>query len=461
MTPALRDDVMARLGALTRWAADCSWETMPAPVRRRAAAVLADDFGAIVAARNEPQVSRFHDLTLNRVAAPEATVFRGGRARTDRMWAAAANAVAACWLELDEGYRPVPCHAGLLVLPALMAEAEATRLPVQDVLRCLTLGYEIVTRIARCWHSPALVVHTHAQFCAIGAAVGVALARRLEADALFDVLAMASTFINVGPRTHALSGAFVRNAWPAAGACNGLMSVELQACGFNGNPDAPLDVFSSILNSPTQPACLSDGLGDHWAVLDGYTKPYSCCQHTHSAVEAALSLHRELPADPENQIETVTVETHELATRLLNRAPQTTLAARFSLPHVVAASLLYGDAGPAACEASMLGNPAIAALRERMEVRLLTPATPPPHDRATRISLVLRDQTRLQSTCLAALGSPDRPLSEAAFAAKLRAATAEAYPHAFSTLSGLMSLEPAVVRAGFDSLVEHLCEGTP
>ena len=44
------------------------------------------------------------------------------------VWAGAREqAVAADWLELDEGYRAVPCHAGLYVVPALLAEAE-TRL---------------------------------------------------------------------------------------------------------------------------------------------------------------------------------------------------------------------------------------------------------------------------------------------------------------------------------------------
>ena len=45
-------------------------------------------------------------------------------ALNDLFQAQRANAVAADWLELDEGYRVVPCHAGLYVIPALLAEAE-------------------------------------------------------------------------------------------------------------------------------------------------------------------------------------------------------------------------------------------------------------------------------------------------------------------------------------------------
>lgn len=459
MSDADRTAVAVGLRTLTRWAAEFPPERMDASILRRAAGILVDDFGAIVAARAEPEVAAFHAWTLRRTAAPEATIFRGGRSRTDRMSAAVANAVAACWLELDEGYRPVPCHAGLHILPSLMAEAEAEDMPVRDVLRILAVGYEVVTRVARCWNTPALVMHTHAQYCAIGAAVGVALARRLEADELLNVLAMASTFVNAGPRNHAMSGALVRNAWPALGAWSGMMSVELHACGFGGNVDAPFDAYSNILGCPTRPKLLTEDLGEYWAVFDGYTKAYACCQHTHSAVEAALSLHHELHADDAvGQIESVTVETHELATRLMNRHPTTTLAARFSLPHVVASALMGGPTGAEACGKASMDNPDIAALREQVEVSLLTPALPPPHDRATRISIVLRDQRRLQSVCHSAIGSPDRALDESGFQSKLRSATGPVYPSAVDVLGEVMGLDPACLDMGFGSLIARICE---
>jgi 2-methylcitrate dehydratase PrpD len=446
------------LQELTHWAATYPHSQLPPDVLRRAAAILADDIGAMVAARDEPEVARFHAAILGRAAQPEATIFRGSRPRTDRMSAAVANAVAACWLEIDEGYRPVPCHAGLHVLPALLADAEATDRPVRDVLAALALGYEIVTRIARCWNAPALVVHTHAQYCAVGAAMGVALLRCLDPASLLNVLAMASTFVNAGPRNHALSGALVRNAWPAAGAWSGMLSVNLHECGFGGNADAPCDVYAAILGCDMRPQELADRLGEQWAVFDGYTKAYACCQHTHSAAEAALALHASLPAAGE--IESVVVETHELATRLLNRHPETTLAARFSLPHVVAAALLRGSAGTDACAAATLRDPEIAALRERIEVGLLTPALPPPHDRATQISIVSRDQRRLHSLCRSAIGSPDRPLDAAAFQRKLHDATAQVYPAATSVLGDLMRGEKTLLDLGFAAFVTKLCDGT-
>jgi 2-methylcitrate dehydratase PrpD len=112
----MQDDraaAMDGLRALTDWAAGMSPDRIPPAMLARAAAVLADDFGAIVAASSEPEVARFHAMTLDRRADAEATVFRGGRSRTGRQNAAVANGLAACWLELDEGYRKASCHAGV------------------------------------------------------------------------------------------------------------------------------------------------------------------------------------------------------------------------------------------------------------------------------------------------------------------------------------------------------------
>ena len=83
------------LQELTHWAATYPHSQLPPDVLRRAAAILADDIGAMVAARDEPEVARFHAAILGRAAQPEATIFRGSRPRTDRMSAAVANAVAA------------------------------------------------------------------------------------------------------------------------------------------------------------------------------------------------------------------------------------------------------------------------------------------------------------------------------------------------------------------------------
>src|SRR5215207_6935949 len=133
----VREECVRETRTLATWAAGVRYEDIPRPVLERAVRVLADDLAAMIGARGEPEVKDFHERTLARAQIAEATVFRGGRPRTDQLSAAVANAVAADWLELDEGYRPTPCHAGLYVVPSLLAECEARDVALRDMLRAL------------------------------------------------------------------------------------------------------------------------------------------------------------------------------------------------------------------------------------------------------------------------------------------------------------------------------------
>jgi len=307
------------------------------------------------------------------------------------------------------------------------------------------------------WNSPGRHVHSHAQFCSVGAAAAVALARQLPADELRNVLAMASTLAIVGPRNHVVRGALVRNTWSAVGAWSGMMSVDWASCGLNGSPDAPHDVFGTIFQAPTGAEYLSAGLGESWAVQDGYTKLYACCQYTHSVAEAALGVRQEIGEAALAGLAAIEVETHPLAYDLKNADPDTTLAAKFSVPHVVATALVTGSAGAEGFRSETMHAPDIVRLRPMVSMRLLQPELPPPHDRASRVSVTLRDGRTVSRECLSAIGSPDRPMDRATLLQKLADNTGLHYPKAASVLERLMRLDPQYAGQRFRALLDAVC----
>ena len=448
-----REQCAQAVSALAGWAA--SVDSIPDNVQQRAVRVLADDLSAIIGARDEPEVGRFHEKVLGRKAPAEATVFRGGRPRTDRLSAAVANAVAADWLELDEGYRHTPCHAGLYVLPALLAEAEARNLAFGELVRALALGYEVVTRIARGWTPKALNMQSHGRYSAIGAAAAVALSQKSRF--LVDAISAAVTLIGPSPRNHLAQGVLVRNVWPACGAWSGMMAVEWAGCGIAGTPGAFYDVYSTILGGEAHPERLTAGLGEQWAILDGYTKIYACCQHLHSAVEAAIDLRPRLLGEATlEDVEHIEVETHPLAMPLVNPRPHTTLAAKFSMSHAMAAVLATGAGGAEAFAAATLAEPAIARLRERVRVKPWQPELPPPNDRPARVTVALRGGRKLAAQCLSARGGPDRPLPPQVVLDKMDALAAPAYPAMRRVFDELMALEPGRMRQGWADIVEDI-----
>jgi len=453
-----REEVEAGIRALCRWAAATRAADVPPAAMARAVRVLADDLAAIVGARDEPEVQRFHDRILARKSASEATVFRGGRPRTDRTSAAVANAVAADWLELDEGYRVTPCHAGLYVLPALLAEAEATNLRFDEMMRTLAVAYEVVTRVARGWKVREATMQSHGRYGAVGAAAGIALARNLGAEGIERAISAAVTLIGPAPRNHLARGILVRNVWPAAGAWSGMMAVECSDCGIAGAPGAFEDVYGTVLGGEAAPARLTERLGESWAVLDGYTKIYACCQHLHSAVEAALGLREKaLPPQRLDDVAAITVETHALALPLVNPRPHTTLAAKFSMSHAMAAALAMGSGGAEAFAAATLADERLARLRERVRVKPWENVPPPPNDRPARVVVELAGGERLTAECLSARGGPDRPLPPETVLQKMSALAVPAYPRARDVFEDLMALPPARRAQGWADIVTEIC----
>lgn len=449
-----RGIVAQEMRRLAEWAV--ARPAIPDEVLARAVRVLADDLAAIVGARDEPEVQAFHARVFRKKSAEEATVFSGKRRQTDRVSAAVANAVAADWLELDEGYRVTPCHAGLYVIPALVAEAEARNLPFGELLRALVLGYEIVTRVARAWKPRAMNMQSHGRYSAVGAAAGVALARGADVETLLAALGTAVTLIGPSPRNHLAEGILSRNVWPASGAWSGSMAVEWAECGIAGAPAAFFDVYSTILGGEANPQALTEGLGQRWAMEDGYTKIYACCQHLHSAVEAAVDLLPELKGKLA-QIASVKVETHALALPLVNYRPQTTLGAKFSMPHAIAAAFVTGTGGAQAFAATTLAEPAIAALRERVSVAPWTPELAPPNDRPARVTVELRGGGKLEAECLSAAGGPDRPLPPSVVFEKVSALAAPAYPKMRPLFEELAALPAARMKTGWSDLVMEFC----
>jgi 2-methylcitrate dehydratase PrpD len=127
---------------------------------------------------------------------------------------------------------------------------------------------------------------------------------------------------------------------------------------------------------------------------------------------------------------------------LANYEPETTLAAKFSLPHCVASTIVCGDAGHRTFGAESLADPRVATLRRQVEMTPYLPADQPwPHDRPARVEIELDDGTRATRDCQSAKGQPDRPLSEDELFAKVDALAGAVYPHLAEEARALLALD--------------------
>lgn len=445
MTNATRSQAAANTRKLCEWAVDAVGKPLPDQVRRRAAIILSDDIGAMVAGSLESQVAKAQEGLLRTSSGKtEATVFAKGAPRADRYAAASANGIAITWCELDEGFRNASCHAGAYTIPALLAEAEAHNRTVEDVLRALAVAYEVTTRFALAFPFPVFNVHPHAAFAAIGGAAAASLVRRQDAKTLLAAVTGGASMSFAGPFDTAVEGALIRNAWTSAGAWLGLRAADWAEAGIGGNDVTPHDVFVGAYRCGAKPEALVAGLGEAWSVIHGYHKVFACCGYAHSAIEATLELLGRMQKKKE-EIAEIVVEAAPGGQALRNPEPETVLAAKFSMPHAIAATVQLGTAGARAFTQDKLEDPAIRKLRERVKLQPYPDIKPPPNDRPARVTMRFKDGAEMSATVESARGGADKPFDEATLLSKLAENAGSVFPAVPETMKKLIAGDKALL----------------
>lgn len=424
-------------GTYARHLCTVQWADLPAHTRHRAVLVLADDLAAACSAVQEPQIVAWRQREAD-TGSGNCSLFAAGRPRSSAAQAAFHNALAMGWNELDEGYRKAVSHGGLYVLPATLATAEATRQSVKQVLRALILAYDAVTRLARAWPFPRMALHPHAVLAPVGAAAGVGLLRQLSPASFSAAVAGATTLGMCGAFDQATQGILVRNAWAAQGAQAGMNAVALAGWGIAGADHTPDDVYRGALGADFDPTPLDLQATPGWGIDDGYHKMNACCQYAHSAIEAVQSLLHDHPELREGTgIQSITIQAHPLAFRLDDLHPVTTLGAKFSLPHAVAATFVHGHGGVESFDHASLTDERIRSLRTRIRMDSFPDVRPWPDDRPARIIVQSRSGETLQAICWRARGGPDQLFPEPVLWQKIEDLSRDIMPGLADTLRQL------------------------
>lgn len=254
-----------------------------------------------------------------------------------------------------------------------------------------------------------------------------------------DTVTAAASMTFVGPFDTAVEGSLVRNGWTAAGAWVGIQSADWAEAGITGGIDTPYDVFVKNLGTRALPEALTQGLGTVWSVTSGYHKIYACCNYAHAAVEASLDLRKRMAPHAPCDIEEILVEAGPGGVALTTVQPATVLAAKFSMPHAVAATTLMGSGGAAAFTFNTLQDDAIAALRRRVKLAAFPDVGPPPRDRPGRVTWTFRDGTAMTATVENPRGGADQPFDEPTLLAKLAENVGSIFPAAPAVLAAIIA----------------------
>ncbi len=398
-----------------RFIADLSPNRIPEEAMRVARLGFIDCIGTMIAGRNEDAVGILKTV-LAPAAGPSSIAFSAARATAPE--AAWINGVAAHALDYDDV--ALRGHPSTVLVPAILAEAEALDATGTDMLVAYVAGYETWAEMFRRdsgllhkkgWHPTGL-------YGAVGAAAACAKLRRLDATKAAIAVALGAS---QSAGLMANFGTMTKPFHAGRAAHSGIMAARLADAGFTAATDAlehPQGFLHAVSPDGTEDRASAAHLGETWALITQGLgiKKYPTCYCTHRAIDGILDLMAEHPVRAE-EVKQVTVKISDyFATVLRNHAPDTGLAAKFSIEFAMASGIIARRVGLRELTDDFVRRDDIQALMRRVRTETTTeydPALP---------GAAFADQVRVETNAgqvldaapvKRATGHPTRPLAEA------------------------------------------------
>jgi 2-methylcitrate dehydratase PrpD len=400
--------------ALANFIGAASWENVAAQSHEAKRSIL-NFFATALGSAYDPAVADALSVLSLFSGAPTSSII-GRSERVDASCAAFLNAVSANLLDYDDTHLQTVIHPAAPVAAPLLALAEARGNSGREVLTAFILGVEVECRAgnavspghyARGWHITAT--------CGVfGSAAACAKLLGLAPEKIAHAIGIAASQ-SAGLVENLASGA--KNVGVGNAARNGLFAALLAQQGYTAasrSIEGTLGWARAMGDQPDMDA-LTGGLGKSWELAKNTYKPYPAGIVFHAVIDACLSLRARLGGDMSG-IVSVTVQGSRLLLARGDRAVSNERDARVSIHHSAAVALLFGAAGVREFSAAVVFQPAAAAMRQKVGAEL-DEALP---DGAARVTIRTMQGETLTETVLAARGSLDHPLSDAAIEAKLR-----------------------------------------
>lgn len=414
MTPV--EDIEAELA---QYIADAPDLAPPSAALERARCHLLDTLVAILSGRFL-QPGRFaYQFAEARPGAPEATLL-GGDIRVGLELAAFANAMAAHADETDDSHARGRFHPGCGVVPAALAVAEHIGASHEQLLRAITLGYDVGARatMALGYSSPKTTVFsTHAFGALFGAAAASGALLRLtpqQAGALLSFTVQQTSglaYWNRDPDHIEKSFDFGGRA-----ARNGVFAALLAKAGMTA-PDHPLTGPRSYLEAyaeAPQPGALIDGLGERFEIQLASIKKWSVGSPLQSVLDALEALFGGQPTSVD-AIEKIAVRLPSNRIHIVDDKHMPAVCAQ----HLVALTLVKGRPSFALShDVALMRDPEILAMREKVRLIAddeLAEARP---ERQSIVTVRFANGESRRHHAKVVRGTPDDPMTPQEVAAK-------------------------------------------
>jgi len=354
----------------------------------------------------------------------------GYEKKVDSKTAAMINGFNAHALELDDGQRFAMIHLGASIISAIKAAADEYKINDEMFNVGIIMGYEAACRVAiamQPFHKNR-GYHAAGTCGTIGSAIGVAFALNMDKAQINRILTCAAGsaagMLEIQEQKSELKPYNLGRA-----AMDGLTAAYMGFTDF-ATPDDMFGGGRGFFNTFSDKWDINKLIEEtnYFEIDRIYVKPYASCRHSHSAVEAAIKLHRSINID---EIERIEVKTYDLGVKGHDHTYiQGIASAKLSTPYAVAAGLMYGRADLSVFEPL---DERVSEMAKRVRV-LEDPSltAESPKKRIAIVNVVLINGNEQSVRVDYAKGDPENPMTKEEIEEKHRLLLEYSYQHSQS-----------------------------
>ncbi|WP_457553660.1 MmgE/PrpD family protein [Desulfobacula sp.] len=331
-------------------------DKIPKSVILEAKRAVLDTTGCMIAGIDTPLGEGLHKLS-HRFEDKNGVTVLGRKIPISPFMAAMCNSYMANAHDADDGHRRSRLHAGGIIIPAALAVAEETRSTGKAFLEAVIIGFELghragmVTTTWETYHGSAMG-STFGAAAASGRLLGLSSEQIINAMGIAEMQApncMLMGWIEAKKIPMVKEGM----GWSAA---SGIMSAYMAQSGITGT----LTIFKS-----DEKLSEIEKLGENFEISHRYYKPHPGCRWTHVPLQTLQTLMADKAINPED-VEKITIRTLTKAANLDDPSPSTMEDAQYSIPFVIAATLVDGEFGPGQMTFEKLHDPKILAVARKI-----------------------------------------------------------------------------------------------
>jgi len=200
-------------------------------------------------------------------------------------------------LEFDDTHMASIVHGSSVLVPAALAAAEENHLSLGELVRLITIGWEILVRVGLA--APGAFQRRGFQVTSVGGALVSALLAGLAAGASRSELISAQGIAGsqaAGIFEFLSEGATVKAMHPGWAAHSGTLAATMAIAGMTG-PSTVYEGRFGLYNTYTDDADAAealgsalDSLGQKWTLREAAFKLFPCCHYIHPFLEGVQQL---------------------------------------------------------------------------------------------------------------------------------------------------------------------------